>query len=477
MYRVRSPMTANSASRTKVYEATTPTEVSTSSAAPPIRREAWLLAAGGNLVVRLAGLVSAIMLARSLGPSGRGIVTEATLWPTIVVSCGAVMNAQTATYFASRAGQRGFHACLLIGALVALALFPMSLAIGWAALGAQGKQSYGPSLLYSLIVPLSLLTNAFAGPLLARGNVGGFWMSRALPGLVAALGTIALAALHMLTPLRFVVISVLGAALTLAAMAWRQRRDLSEMSVPDSPLLRDVAIYGGTTALVMLPYQLNLRLDQLLLSVLASEHSLGLYAVATAWSSMLSVIGSGFSTVVLAHSTRVDATDIVATLALFRKVRKAVLLVIVAGVLAAIAAPIGLPLLYGSNFSGAIAPALVLCVASIPLYANIVLHEFARGLGLPGAGVRPEVAGLAINVVGLSLMIPRYGPMGAAVASLLSYTMVSAMMLPAIVRRIPGSSLAMLVPRYQDARDVIAAAIWTVSGLRGATSTRDRAGA
>lgn len=436
-----------------------------------MKHRAWVLSAAGNLAVRLAGLLSAIVLARSLGPAGRGVVTEAILWPTIIVSCGAVMNVQASTFLSARYGTRGARASLQLALLAGLVLLPLSLATNWLVLGARDKASFASANLYAVIIPITMLANAFAGSLLARDRVAEFWTSRALPGLLTATATVALAAAAGLSPIAFVWASVLSAGITLVWMTWRQRATIGDLRSHPGSLRVEALQYGGTIAMVMLPYQLNLRLDQLLLSLMSTEQALGLYAVATAWSSMLSVVGSGFSTVVLAHSARVEERDEASTAMLFRKVRLAMSLVVIAGVVAAVAAPLGIPLLYGSAFKGAIAPALVLCAASVPLYINIVLHDFTRGLGHPEVGIVPEVAGLVVNVGFLVTLVPRFGPLGAAIASLISYTLVCLIMMPRIVAKVPGSTLAMLLPSAADMRDLRGSLIATmarlVPGIRG----------
>lgn len=431
-----------------------------------MKHKPWLLSAIGNFSVRIAGLTAAIVLARYLGPAGRGIVTEAMLWPTIVLACGALMNVQTSTFFVSRYDWSGLRACLALALKVTVVLVPVAMFVNWAVLGRPGKASFATANVYSLVIPGTLLASALAGVLLARARVSEFWLSKALPGMLTALSTLVLAATRQLTPTTFIVSTVLAALVTLGWMAWRAR-NMGGTETGAANLGSEVFAYGATTALVMVPYQLNLRLDQLLLSVLGDEHTLGLYAVATAWSSMLSVVGSGFSMVVLAQTAGAASSDDAIAATLFRKVRLAILLVAAAGLLAAAMAPWGLPLLYGSSFQDAVAPALILCVASIPLYTNIVLHDFTRGLGYPEVGVRPELVGLAVNLVMLFVLLPRFGPVGAAWACLLTYSIVTVLMIPGIMRKFPNLSVTALIPGQRDVRELIASGRSVASDLWG----------
>lgn len=432
-----------------------------------MRHRPWVLSAAGNLSVRIAGLSAAIVLARYLGPAGRGVVTEAMLWPTIVLSCFAMMNVQTATFFVSRHGTAGLRECLVLAGKVSLVLLPATMLVNWIALGWQEKASYSIANIYGFIVPATLFSSALAGALLARGRVAEFWVTKTLPGLLTAAGTLVLAVTGRLSPRTFVIGAVLAALATLGWMASRGR-DADPDGAPRPSLGREVLGYGATTAFVMLPYQLNLRLDQLMLSVMGSEHALGIYAVATAWSSMLSVVGSGFSMVVLAQSAGAAREDAAVADTLFRKVRLAILLIAGAGLVVGTLAQWGLPFLYGPRFQEAVGPALILCIASVPLYTNIVLHDFTRGMGHPEIGMRPEVVGLGINAVLLFVLLPRFGPIGAAFAALLTYTVVTLFMIPGILRRFPGRSAAALIPNRQDFLDLIASGRSVVGDVRSA---------
>ncbi|HEX9023243.1 MAG TPA: polysaccharide biosynthesis C-terminal domain-containing protein, partial [Geobacteraceae bacterium] len=108
------------------------------------------------------------------------------------------------------------------------------------------------------------------------------------------------------------------------------------------------------------------------------------------------------------------------------------------------------PLLFGMNFSPAIIPAMILCVANIFLNLNLSLHEIIRGAGLPSLGIKPEYAGLAVNIVLLLLLLWKWGGVGAAIASLVSYATTYFSLLYVFSRQanIPGSLYSL--PQKKD---------------------------
>lgn len=415
---------------------------------------AWIVSATGNLAVRMSGLLSGIVLARVLGPAGRGIAAEAVLWPTVVLASGAIINFQTVTYFSSRFGRRGAQACLFVAILVAMLLLPAAWAVNWLALGATGKPSLWTANIYACVLPFSVVSGVFSAALLSEGRLAAFWASRGLAGVLTFVGTLAFALTGKLTPSAYAGAAVVGTIVALLASALSQRTTPLTLSVPAWTTAKAVVAYGAATTLVFMPSQLNFRLDQLLMSLMKSESSLGHYTVAVAWSSTLSVIGAGVAAVVLAQSTRVPLTDPAAMRLMVRRIRLTALLIAAGGVIAALSAPVAVPLIFGRDFRDAVYPAVILSLASIPFYFSGVLHEYARGLGFPRLGVLPEFVGLAVSAVALPLLLRPYGGVGAALASLLSYSTVAVILLRQIGRHVPGMVAADLVPHLADAREL-----------------------
>jgi O-antigen/teichoic acid export membrane protein len=86
--------------------------------------------------------------------------------------------------------------------------------------------------------------------------------------------------------------------------------------------------------------------------------------------------------------------------------------------------PWAVPLLFGSAFAAAIPAALVLVGAAAIAAVNMVLEEGLRGLGRPVAVLWAELAGLAVTVIALLYLLRPFGIMGAALASVMGYTVV-----------------------------------------------------
>jgi O-antigen/teichoic acid export membrane protein len=143
--------------------------------------------------------------------------------------------------------------------------------------------------------------------------------------------------------------------------------------------------------------------------------ALGIYAVAVGVTFVPVQIGAGLA---YASFRRVRPSDRpgpdgpAATL-----LRRAWLLVTAACALTGIAIAVGLELVYGHDFSSAVAPALLLLPASLFLGLHLVATQVANALEAPEDGSIGQVVGVVVTVVGLIVALPDQGIEGAAVVS------------------------------------------------------------
>lgn len=409
----------------------------------------------GNLVWRLFGLAATVVLAHTLGPVGRGIVAEAVLWPTLIVTSLAPLNFQAATYFASRYGSKGAQACLVVAIAGALVLLPLLWTVNWFALGSIGKPSYYSSNIFAVALVIELVGTVFIGAFLAEGRVTAYWVFSSMPTAVSTLAVIMLAVTNKLHAATYASASVFGAAFATLTSGLAQRTVGKTLVMPEGNLTKAVAVYGTTSAVVLIPYQLNVRLDQLMLSLISTPAALGQYAVAIAWASSLSVIGAGFSTMVLTRSAQLELADQTALQGALRELRLVFVVVALGGIGASLAAPIGIPVLFGSSFRDAVGPGMILCLASAVLYANAALRDFARGLGFPGLVGWPAVFGLVVSWASLVVLLPKYGASGAAASTLAGFSATWVVLVWQTARLVPGISVLALVPSSTDVYDVM----------------------
>jgi O-antigen/teichoic acid export membrane protein len=171
--------------------------------------------------------------------------------------------------------------------------------------------------------------------------------------------------------------------------------------------------YGGRVWFGSVAGILLLRLDQAVMLPLSDAAALGLYAVAVAVGEVPLVLNAAFRDVLFSAESASRDDERLARAA------RTSLVVCLAAVLA-LALPLAwwLPLVFGADFAAAVPACLVLLLA-----AAVSPPGSVAGVGLSARG-RPDlrswslVLALAVNVAALVVLVPVWGALGAALATL-----------------------------------------------------------
>jgi O-antigen/teichoic acid export membrane protein len=182
---------------------------------------------------------------------------------------------------------------------------------------------------------------------------------------------------------------------------------------------REICWYGTRGQVGGVLSLINLRLDVAILGAFAGPALVGVYAVASKYAELLRLPGLAITYVLYPSFARRDGHQ--------PRERTRGLLAPALGlnVLAAIplafaAAPV-LPLLYGHGFATTIRPAWILIVGLLGEGVAGVVTAFLYGIDRPGINSLAIGAGVVVTVVVDIALIPRYGVIGAAIASTVAY--------------------------------------------------------
>lgn len=384
------------------------------------QHQAWVSSVFGYGITRACGFASSVILAQALGPTDRGAVASLIAWTFTVLGIGTLVDVAPATYFFARRGRAGASACLVVAVACAVVLVPVALGVNWLVFSGDGLPWRTPANWYTLIIPFTVLASVYGGVMLGEGRIPTYWGTR-VAGEILALAVVAsLAFTRRLSIDAYVAISIVGSAVSFGASWW--------MAGPNRPSLRstwsdvrEVASYCGRIMSTTVPAQVRLRLDQLAVSLTLSMTVMGYYAVASSWATIVTVVGSGLSAVIVARSVHADESDPASIEAAVQRVRRSAALAMIIAAGAALAAPIGVPLLFGGDYRRAIGPGVVLSLAAGVTVWKGFLHDLHRAIGRPTIGIVPEAIGLLVAVLTLPPFIRRFGGLGASLASLISY--------------------------------------------------------
>ena len=184
---------------------------------------------------------------------------------------------------------------------------------------------------------------------------------------------------------------------------------------PDRRLLRESMGFGLRAWIGGLAYLLNARVDQIIVGVIASEATLGVYAVAVNASEVLYLLPAAVAAALLPAVARgSDAERAEQTMRIFR----AVVLATAAGAgLAALIGPLLLPLAFGSAYHASVAPFLLLLPSAVGFAAISVFSSALLAGSAPALSSAGPLVSLVVGVVLDLILVPAGGASGAAIAA------------------------------------------------------------
>jgi O-antigen/teichoic acid export membrane protein len=416
-----------------------------------------LLTSGTNIVIAVLGVLTGSMAARLLGPAGRGELAAVQMW---AVAFGNIANLglpQALTFYAAQSAHnagRFLGSATMIGLLASFVFMGLGYLVLPMVLSAQPPDVVGAARWYLLLLPIQAVVSMPYHLLRGRSDFAVWNPLRLAPG-VGWLGVLVFCWLRSDSDPQRLAYLYLGAlalvgVLTFSAARWRVAGPFR----PDTSQWRPLLTYGLPTVLSSVPYVLNLRLDQMLMAAFLPAQILGFYVVAVTWSAAVVQLPSALGTVLFPRTaSQTERTQ--RELVFAQGCRLAVLTALSVALVVAVITPYALPLLFGDQFRASIPAALVLVAAAAVSSINLVFEEGLRGLGQPSAALWAEVAGLVVTAISLLVLLRPFELLGAALASVLGYSAVTAALAVFSLRTTRHSLGTLLYPDWRDIERIL----------------------
>ena len=375
------------------------------------RRETLLTTTSGFLVFGLAFITGPI-LARALGPDGRGSVA-AVVVPTQIVGWVLMFGIPKATAYFARVHPRrkltmsAWAFVALVGPPVVVLIWPL----------VPGLLSEHPPLVvgyFRAFLIASLLVLPFTNAvdfLRGTGRAKAFNGYRTLQYILNAVFLSALFVIGELT-LERALLSTLLANVTAWVVTLINNDGLPGRGF-DRRVFRAQVNYGARVWVGSLSTLVIARFDQFLMVGVVSPAELGVYVVAATAAQITGPIGQGVALTLLPH-LRAD-TDVDR----HRQFTRNALGWTLAGsggtaLLVALAAPFALPFVYGSEFSAAVLPLLILLPGQVCVDLASVVGSKLEADNRPGALSTGTALGAGLTVVLVLPAVRLFGIEGAA---------------------------------------------------------------
>ena len=389
----------------------------------------------------LTGLVG-MMVSHLLGPQGRGIYATALVWGNLFLFLVQVGINQSIVYAsASDPSSMGrvVSATLLLFSVQSILLF--LLAFG----GVPLLSWYPPATreaiqIYLCSVPGTLLL-IYLTCISLGSNITSRFNTMKIVSAVPPFLSVVCAALFGRN-LRFLLVSLLlwSYLVSLIALWWITRQTaFRPRPIRATGTLRSLINYGLHSYWANISAFANMRIDQLLLSFAVTPATLGNYSVAASYSLLTYPLAATAANTAFARVASAPGNEKASHI--WEIATKGISASAIALFILWLFRALFIRTIYGQGFVEATRLSSTLLLAALFLSANYILSDCLRGMNMPGTVSKAEGFSAILTVVGLYLAVPRFGVWGAAWVSLLSYAIVTAILVTTIVRALTNQAL------------------------------------
>ena len=403
----------------------------------------------------------AVIVARVLGPDGRGVYALFLLSASITQSVLSLGIGVSAVY---HLGKRAYPLSRVVAnsqqlTVVSLIVSGLLVLLAWPTVGDALLDHGAPYWVFVFAVPLFLnynvLTNVFQGTsrFLAMNAI-----IVAQPLVLLGLLVVGIAIGDVDTTAALILWCGATLAATVLGLALLGRGGLrvTELLRFDWPSMRGQIRFGVQGQVGNLVQLLNYRLDQYIVLLFVGISAVGIYAVAVTMTQSIWFIANAVAVVLLPRLTATDEADAARTTPVV--CRNTLLLSALGALALGAVSPWLLKGLFGADFGPALAPLLWLLPGTVALAGSKILTSYIFSQGRPLTNSLITIASLAVTLVADFVLIPTFGVAGAAVASSLAYGVHFALSLIAYRRLSGGSIWEAVFVRGDDLRRYVEAA-------------------
>lgn len=377
-------------------------------------------------ITLILGLIITIIIARILGPEKKGIYSLAILLPTLLITF-TNLGISSATIF--HIGKKKYSLEQILGnniifsvlisaftiilGLISISLFSDSLFAGV-------KKEY--LFLALLIIPFQLFLLFIISILWGLQKIKKYNLIHLLKILVFFL-LVGIFLLWFRLEIKTIIIAQIISSIpaVILLLFWVNKK-IRGISLKFNKLyFKDSLKYGSKVYLADLSSFLHIRIDIFLINIFINPLAVGLYSVSAAMTQKLWLITNSIATVLFPRvSSETDKkrlkefTPLVCRTTLFITLLAAIFLILISHWL--------IVLLFSRAYSGSILPFNILLIGTIAISGWNILANDLMGRGKPQIYARLSIGSVILNILLNVFLIPRFGIIGAAWSTTISYT-------------------------------------------------------
>ena len=389
----------------------------------------------GTLLARVivygALFIANILIARYLGPAGKGQIALIIFAITVVIDVSMLGVPAALSYYI---GRRIFEPRRILGASIPLYTVTVLtfsaayfLALPWLRKNFFADMPAWLPLVALLAFPLTLWTNYAIYTFVGMGRIRLYNLLEITDRVSYLLFQALILVAVSRTVAGVIYAELLGRGLACAVACWLLWKLVRPAVAFSAREAKQLLGYGLRAHIITITTIIAFRIGMYILRYYRDDAAVGQYALALNVAELLLFIPNSFGVVLFARTA--NTSDEEANLFTPVATRNVLLVTAISAVLLALAAPILIPAVFGKAFTPSLAPFVVLLpgVVIFSIYRVLSYDLMARGMPLRvslAAG-----AGLAANVITGLMLVPGMGAIGAAWGNFAGYTITSVIVL------------------------------------------------
>ena len=405
-----------------------------------------------KVILLCFGIISSIIIARYIGPSGKGILTVLVAISGIALQFGNLGMPAANIYFMGKEKKLfpeitaiSFFFSIGGGLIVAFIVYLLFILYP----NIIGKVSPFFLIVTLISIPFSLITTLYTNILLGGQRIYEYNLIGILGGSFSLIVNIIFLVLLKKGILELVIMStVINIILSLICIIYVYRPVKFKISIDLSVFSRMIK-YGIKSYVACLLGYLIIRSDILFVNYILGVSSTGIYSIAVGIADLLYIIPSTIGVILFPKISAIQDQDNKGLLTLTVCRYTVFIMIILCVLIGTISKPLIL-LMYGAQFHSSIVPFLWLLPGIFSLGICTILMQELAGRGLPPiVYIAPAIA-LIVNVILNIKLIPVIHVSGAAIASSISYTIMLGLTLKYFLKITDSSLTDVLVIKRKD---------------------------
>lgn len=373
-----------------------------------------------SMVILVVNMATGMLSARLLGPEGRGILTAMILWPQFLAFAGTFGIHAALLYHLKKSPKEEaelYYSSLILTLLAGV----IALIAGywfipfW--MGEHSAEVIRSGQWFMASTPFILLFFMHNALFRGREEFHHFNRMRYLVPVLSLVMIVLLAGFGKLTPL-LAGIAYLAPYIPVTLLAMLRAFKLYRPKLGSfREVSRKIMSYGMGSYGIDLLGNLILYVDQIILVTLLAPRSFGLYVVAVSLSRMVNVFSASINMVLFPKASSLEPKE-AAVLAL-RVFKISTGIAVICSLVIMLAAPLVIRVLYGSEFVESIQVFRLLLLEVVIGGAALVLAQSFMAIGKPFIVTITQAIGVVLVIPLIYILVPIYGPLGAAMALLI----------------------------------------------------------